>query len=679
MWYQSCYRRHLCDMHIDDWNDSFLSQFSPQEYLENLRRAHINNAMLYYQSHAGLCYYPTSTGVMHRAFEGREHLLRDLVELCHADGIRVTGYYSLNYNSVEHDRHPAWRMLDEHGLSRRANAQKDAQSLAFASPRQRRYGFCCPNNLEYRAFVFAQIDEMLDYFNSDALFFDMPFWPHTCYCPACRARWQREVGGEMPVNPAPGSADYNRLTERKYAWMGEWTQAVTDYVKARCPDMPVEHNYASGIAGDSGNGCGEEVCRACDYAGGDLYGGLLEHSFTCKFYRNVTRNQPFEYMFSRCKPALRVHTLTKTLDEMKTAVAITAAHHGATLVIDAIDPVGTMDSRVYDRIGQMFDFQAPYEPYFRGELVEDVGVYYGIRSKTSLFGDEYNSKTCCVAAANTLTRRHIPFGVTGRDHSIEQYSLLIAPTLSSLEEADNQRLIAYVENGGTLYLSGGGNRALVERLTGGRLTGFTQADTIYLAPCGQAQPLFGWFNARYPLPFEGAAPILEGVSPEDTLATLTLPYAAPDETRFASIHSDPPGVPTDAPMIVLKRVGRGTVLWSAVPLEGVAYDEYREILLSLLTLARGDASFSLHSDAPDGVELTHFRGENELLVHAVALCEDSVSPTLPGFRISVRTEARPSAVTLLPGGEALPFTFEKGYVSFSARPLHIFDTYRIQM
>ena len=95
MWYSELYRRHLLDMHIDDWDDSFLGEFSPEEYVENLKRAHINMAMIDLQSLAGLCYYPTKTGVMHKAFVGREDAMKRLVDMCHEAGIRVVGYYSL--------------------------------------------------------------------------------------------------------------------------------------------------------------------------------------------------------------------------------------------------------------------------------------------------------------------------------------------------------------------------------------------------------------------------------------------------------------------------------------------------------------------------------------------------------------------------------------------------------
>ena len=47
MWYSDLYRLHLCDMHIDDWDDAFLKEFSPETYVDALQTAGINYAMLY--------------------------------------------------------------------------------------------------------------------------------------------------------------------------------------------------------------------------------------------------------------------------------------------------------------------------------------------------------------------------------------------------------------------------------------------------------------------------------------------------------------------------------------------------------------------------------------------------------------------------------------------------------
>ena len=121
-------------MHIADWDDSFLRDFSPETYVENLKIANIQNAMLYFQSHVGLCYYPTKVGVMHRAFAGREDMMKRTETLCHENGIAVTGYYSLIFNTLEHDRHPSWRMIQGNGKSQRENQ----------TGKPSRYGFCCP-------------------------------------------------------------------------------------------------------------------------------------------------------------------------------------------------------------------------------------------------------------------------------------------------------------------------------------------------------------------------------------------------------------------------------------------------------------------------------------------------------------------------------------------------------
>ena len=658
MFYKDLYRRHLLDMHIDDWDDSFLSEFSPEDYAKNLITAKVNYTMVYLQSHAGLCYWPTESGVMHKAFQKDPAAMRRLVELCHENGIRVCGYYSLNYNTREHDRHPDWRMVTEDGRSRRENGQNDS-SLAFASTKTARYGLLCPNNPDYKAFVFAQIEEMLSYFPVDAMFFDMPFWPHTCHCSHCTAAF----GGPIPTDRG------RAVIEFKSRSMGAFVQAVTEQVKRIKPGMPVYHNYASAVASSAFSGCNEEVLAACDYACGDLYGDLYNHSLACKLYKNATPNAPFEQMLSRCKPALRMHTLTKSHDELCTAVASTMAHHGATLIIDAIDPVGTMDSRVYDLIGKVFDFQIPYEPYFTGDMVEEVGLYYSLRSRG--MPADPGPLQSCIGASKTLIRHHIPFGVTGSFAPLEGYKVIIAPALTEMDDRDANRLVSFVEKGGTLYLSGCGYPALLEQLTGNRQVGTQKVTASYFAPAEGCEALFGGFNAKYPLPFDGAAPLVE-TGGAKVLATLTFPYTGPEETKFASIHSDPPGTVTNYPAVTENAFGKGRVVWSALPFEDMPWPEYGQILLNLLQLP---VPF-FTTDAPPHVELTAFRTDDGVLLHTVALDENTVASDVSPFEISVEGLAK--EVVLLPAGTPIPFRHENGRTVFTARKLRIFDTYLIK-
>ena len=45
-WYKNSYRRNLIDMHIEDWNEEFLSQFNSVKYVELLKKAKVQSAMI---------------------------------------------------------------------------------------------------------------------------------------------------------------------------------------------------------------------------------------------------------------------------------------------------------------------------------------------------------------------------------------------------------------------------------------------------------------------------------------------------------------------------------------------------------------------------------------------------------------------------------------------------------
>ena len=64
-WYKTVYRRNVIDMHITDWNPQFLSEFDPETYVSMLRLSQVKSAVVYAQSHVGLCNFPTQVGRTH--------------------------------------------------------------------------------------------------------------------------------------------------------------------------------------------------------------------------------------------------------------------------------------------------------------------------------------------------------------------------------------------------------------------------------------------------------------------------------------------------------------------------------------------------------------------------------------------------------------------------------------
>ena len=46
-WFQKSLRRMLVDMHIPDWDERFLKDFSPEHYAEMMRLAKVDTAEIY--------------------------------------------------------------------------------------------------------------------------------------------------------------------------------------------------------------------------------------------------------------------------------------------------------------------------------------------------------------------------------------------------------------------------------------------------------------------------------------------------------------------------------------------------------------------------------------------------------------------------------------------------------
>lgn len=674
MWYENRYRRHLLDMHIDDWNEEFLSEFSENEYFENLKKANIESAMIYFQSHVGLCNYPTKSGKMHNGFVGKEDAIKNLVDMCRANGIAVTGYYSLIFNNWAHDTHPEWRMIDENGTSKRENGKMKA--LECAGENLWRAGLCCPNNEGYRTFVAEQIKEMAEFFDVDAMFYDMTFWPHFCYCDSCKERWAKEVGGELPEIEDWNDPKWLLHVEKRRQWMGEFAAFVTAETKKHNPEISVEDNVAYAALPDAKRGLAEEVLAASDFAGGDLYGDIYSHSFICKFYRNVTQNQPFENMVSRCYPTLANHTLTKADDVLTSAIMTTAAHHGATLFIDAIDPVGTMDARVYDKLGSIYKKHKDYEKYFEGDLIEDIGLYYSLRSKFNAHKEEYCNHDAVVNTVKSMIKNHTLCGVCGSFNSFDQYQIMIASELTDEDQKDYDRIAKYVKNGGQLYISGGDCTGLLSEFFGAEVVGRTQERKVYIAPNKKALSSFGLFNQDYPLPFDGTAPMVKGIDSDKVIATLTLPYTNQDTVKFASIHSDPPGISTEYPAVAVTDYGKGRVIWSALPIEEINHYRYSRALFGLI-----DSFFAfestLKSDADVDVEITGFKTDNAVYVNAVLLNEEYKARKVGAFDVCIRCNSAPKAVWKLPEETEIPFEYNDGYVKFTVNNLKIFDMFKI--
>jgi hypothetical protein len=677
-WYSTAYRRAVIDMHIPDWDDAFLSRLDVGQYVAMLVKARAQSIVAYAMSHVGLFNYPTKVGRQHRNLKNR-NVVREIIDGCRAHGIAVVLYNSLIFDRTSADLHPDWRMRSVDGKPHGEGG---------------RHGLVCPNT-PYREYVRAWVEEQCRLFDPEGFRFDMTFWPAVCYCGACKKRFVDEVGGAIPTTVNWLDEKWVAFERRREAWLAEFAAIATGTVRSLRPGASVEHQ-SSTFPLHWQFGVNATLIPQNDFLQGDFYGDSWQGSFVRKLLENLTPHRPFGFETS-FSAELADHTAMKpeALLEAKASAAI--ADNAAFVFIDAIDPIGTLNPRVYDRMGRIFDRLMPYYAELGGERVADVAVYYSLDSKFDFAGngrpvsgaDTTDAHTKSVTAVTrALGSHHIPFGFVTRTtpDGLDRHKVLILPHVNLMDDGEIEAIRAWVSRGGKLLATGW--TSIVD--TRGRARkDFGLADMFgvalqspswtawphYVAPTRGHEDLWGDFSPDYPAfaRTTGQQVATRPGSDASVLATTTMVWPASDPTRFSSIHSNPPWKPTVRPEIVLNHFGRGRAIYCASPIETV-----ESLADSFVRLVRRlEVRFSFEADAPAAVELTLFRQPERHRYRLSLINFQKDLPNIPVADIPVRLRLpeRVHRVVELPGERPILHTEADGVVRFTVPRLETLAMY----
>jgi hypothetical protein len=672
-WYEKSYRRGLIDMHIEDWDEIFLSKYDPKVCVENLKKANIQSAMVYSNSHVGYCYWPTKSGYMHKGIKGRD-VLGEFIDLAHKGKMDIIVYYSLIFNNWAYDKNPSWRMLDENGRGSRERAFGD------------RYGLCCPNSEEYRSFIDAQVKEICTNYDFEGIFFDMTYWPMVCYCPSCVKRFEDEAGCKMPRVIDWSDQSWLKFQNKREEWLVEFAEFATGLVRKYRPGVTVEHTAA--VYGWNWRfGTTTNLVKHSDYVGGDLHGGFAEQMFIDKFYYSITPHKPFESMTARCYPRLSDHTTMKPVEMLKLHNYIALAHNGAFLFIDAIDPVGTINPKVYEVMGKIFGESSKYEAYLGGDFCQDVAIYYSMHSKMdfkdngkapSFYTVNIPHLNAAMGAAKALKGEHIPFGVIGECNfrDLSDYQILILPDVLILKAQEAEAVREFVSNGGSLYASGHTSLELLSDVFGVKDTKDYFDFGIYISPNNNGEFLMPGIEKDYPLIVSDGVAKVQAFSREEVMATVTLPFTNPkDKSKFASIHSNPPGIATEYPAIIYRNYGKGKVLWTASPIEAEDKDPHRRIFAHMIRELSYRPFMFKALNAPYAVEITlfHQKDKKRFIISLVNEQEQLPPIKVSGIKVQIALNGKkPKSALLLPECKDLPYEVVGGYAEITVPELDIF-------
>lgn len=104
-------------IHLDFHNSPFIKDigkdFDPKEFTHALKSAYVNSITCFAKDVHGMSYYPTKVGKKHPHLE--RDLMREMIEACHAEGIRVPIYICVGWDDYAGENHPEWRQIDKEG------------------------------------------------------------------------------------------------------------------------------------------------------------------------------------------------------------------------------------------------------------------------------------------------------------------------------------------------------------------------------------------------------------------------------------------------------------------------------------------------------------------------------------------------------------------------------------
>jgi hypothetical protein len=415
----------------------------------------------------------------------------------------------------------------------------------------------------------------------------------------------------------------------------------------------------------------------------------------CKTYYGLTRNRPFEFMTSRTRD-LRDHETIKPIEEIRIESFVAPLHSAAFLMIDAINPNGTLNHAVYDFMGKVNAQRAPYEPFYGGDLQADVAIYYDKESfynpneKKVRVGqlqavDDCPHRDGVVGLAHILREAHIPFGVVTNANleQLKNYRAVMLPAVLEMTAAQAAQFRAFVEAGGVVYASGpssldrfeeAGPRYFLEDVFGVRYAGIEGTRMTYLSPKDGAIQKLLWPQDA----FTFAGPMIKATAlpGAEVLMTVTLPFVAPEVgqaigSHFASIHSNPPAfTPGTDPGVVINRRGKGKAVWVAAPIEiGKEAVNARLVVALLKRVLLGPYYFEV--DAHPSVEMTlfHQADKKRWLAGLLSMQQQLPPIAVPAtVRVQVPSGKRVTAVVHLPERKPLKFEVVGPYIQFKLEP-----------
>jgi hypothetical protein len=656
------YRQIHLDFHTSEAIPAIGADFDPGEFADTLVRASVNSITCFARCHHGWIYYDTQANPERRHPHLTRNLLKEQIEACHARGIRVPIYTTIQWDHYTARAHPEWLLGEEDGR------------IAGTSPFEAGFYRWLNVNSPYVDFLKTHVRELLETLPCDGFFFDI-VQPVPSTDPYTQDK-MRAAGLD------PANAEHR--SHFALASLNDFKRDFSRFVWAINPECSIFFN-----AGHVGT---RHRAVQDAYSHWELEtlpsGGWGYQHFPVTM--RYARNLGIDVLAQTGK----FHTSWGDFHSFKNLAALQyevfrmLAMGAKCMIGDQLPPRGRIEPYVYELVGQVYAEVAAKEPWCQGaRSISEIAVFTPeeFTSASARFLPE-----SIKGATRMLEEAAHQFDIVDSASDLSAYSVVILPDAIPLDGALAAKLQNYVDQGGKLIASfeAGLNPeqtafalpALGVKLAGegprdrqgNRVRGvvYPRGDYVdYILPKGEIGR--GLPPTEHVMYIRGLA--VRALPGAEVLADLVPAYFDRTWEHFCSHRQTPSAGEPGDPGIVRN----GNAIYFASPI----FKQYHQnaplwckrLLLNALEMLLPDPLVRHRGPSTLFVTLTGQPAHNRWIVHLLHYIPerrgvdfDIIEDVIPLYEVavSVRVPQQVQSIVTAPQGAALDFAINGGRVEF---------------
>jgi len=411
----------------------------PSGMANALKVAGVDEIITFAKCHFGHAYYPTKVGTPHPRMKG--DALAGVIAACRKVGIRVLAYISFGIDGQAGVKHPEW--------CQRGKAGNVLGSDGFLC--------VCPFTAYLDELMLPQIEEVIERYRPDGLWFDTMSALAPCFCETCRASFRKATEKEIPTDDkGPLQAGYGRWRHGRGVAMVE---RVCAFIHQRLPGATVSFNQLGSVCYPEPLPKGVTVLSLDP----PTYGPQsVQYSLNAMF--GASTGQPCEVMPTIFNQGWGDWSAASELRWESVAVSVWA--RGARLFMgDRLHPhirLTPITQRALKFVGKLRNRVQAEFPTAEARLAPDIVI---VHNPSVTYGDEFEDfarrpreRLGRVGGAHELCLdAGLNYTVAGEAFLqpwLERARAVVLPELNRIEEDTGRQLHAFVQNGGRLLIVG---------------------------------------------------------------------------------------------------------------------------------------------------------------------------------------------------------------------------------